>query len=225
MKEKKGCMPLNKTHHYFLQYSLRLPLPTTVPWTLNTDENHDRHFFFPAELQGNQKLCEYFHLWLWTPGKSMAKNLKDRPRPWWTMYGQPDPGEEALCLRGWYLGRPCAKESLHYMSLRISGPKVLWTSWSIGQMSVLTFCSTKYSASCFYSSSTPQFQESIISQRKLREIFIVSAKLLYAVVITCDLCWFEAGVILTLLTMCRTHDGGVDTKTNDMIVKRRRMSA
>ena len=92
-------------------------------------------------------------------------------------------------------------------------------------MSILTFCSTKYSTFCFYSSLTPQFQESIISQCKLREIFIVSAKPLYAVVITCDSCWFEAGVILTLLTMCRTHDRGVDTKTNDMIVKKRRMSA
>lgn len=40
-------------------------------------------------------------------------------------------------------------------------------------------------------------------------------------VITRDSCWFEAGVSLTLLTMRRTHDGGVDTKTNDMIVTRR----
>lgn len=72
---------------------------------------------FSSELQEIQRVCGYFHLWLWTPGMSMAKNLTDRLRPCWTVSGQPDLGDEALGPSYCSLGRLCAKESLHYRSL------------------------------------------------------------------------------------------------------------
>lgn len=54
-------MPLNNTHHYSLQYLLRLPASHYS--TLNLEHMKIMmDIFFPAELQGNQKVCEYFHL-------------------------------------------------------------------------------------------------------------------------------------------------------------------
>lgn len=95
---------------------------------------------FPG-LQGHRKtkeLLRYFHSWLWTPVTEDGKESDRQTGPWWTMSGQPDPGEEAFLLSCWSPGRPRAKTA-NVLHVRI---KMVWQR-NRGEMQLASPCQTR----------------------------------------------------------------------------------
>lgn len=154
-------MPLNNTHHYSLQYLLRIPASHYSTLNLEHRRKSWWTFFFLQSYRETKRCVSIF---------ICDSELQEGV---WQRIWKTDQGSDGPCI-----GRPWAKESLHYMSLSswFRHPKFCEHPGALG-----------FSTSCFYSSSTPPFQKSFITQGKLREFFIISTRPLYA---TGDNTWF-----------------------------------